>query len=207
MPEPASQGCVAAVGATDMRAVGASVAPGTDVSDWMVSWGQAGGGMYSAIADLGTWAGTGLGSRLPPADLAASRLAAPNNPEGSDGLGLSDRGGGRVGHTGQILGRESIVASNTKTGTAFVMIVSETGSFMTAMAVGLQVFPDLKVRREGGTKPGEARDSTLRASRLGLPARELPDGATINIGPPRAPADMRGPRLRTRTLPNRRLVT
>ncbi len=36
------------------------------------------------------------------------------------------------------------MAYNTKTGAAFVTIVNETGSFLTAMAVGLQVFPDLK---------------------------------------------------------------
>jgi hypothetical protein len=33
MPDPASHGYVAAVGAKEMAAVGASVAPGTDVSD------------------------------------------------------------------------------------------------------------------------------------------------------------------------------
>ncbi len=43
---------------------------GTDVSDWTVIWGQAGGGMYATIADLGTWAGSGLGTRFLPADLA-----------------------------------------------------------------------------------------------------------------------------------------
>lgn len=62
MPDPASHGYVAATGAKEMEAIGATVMPGTDVSDWTVSWGQAGGGMYSTIADLGTWAGTGLGT-------------------------------------------------------------------------------------------------------------------------------------------------
>ncbi|WP_295455087.1 hypothetical protein [uncultured Thiodictyon sp.] len=36
------------------------------------------------------------------------------------------------------------MAYNTKTGAAFVTIVNETGSVMSALAVGLQVFPDLK---------------------------------------------------------------
>ena len=111
---------------------------------WTSISSQAGGGMYSTIADLGTWAGTGLGTSLLPADLAAKRLAAQQTPEGNYGLGIYDWGNGWVGHTGQILGWESVVAYNTKTGAAFVTIVNETGSVMSALAVGLQVFPDLK---------------------------------------------------------------
>ena len=83
MPEPASHGYVAATGAKELGAVGVTLTPGTDVSDWTVSWGQAGGGMYSAIADLGTWAGSGLGTRLLPADVATKRLAAQKIPQGN----------------------------------------------------------------------------------------------------------------------------
>lgn len=144
MPDPASHGYVAATGAKELEAVGASIAPGTDVSGWTVSWGQAGGGMYSTIADLGTWAGTGLGTSLLPASLAAERLATQRIPEGDYGLGIYDWGAGWIGHTGQIIGWESLVAYNTKTGAAFVAIVNETGSFMSALDVGLQVFPDLR---------------------------------------------------------------
>jgi len=144
MPDPASHGYVATTGAKELEAVGAVVAPGTDVSEWTVSWGQAGGGMYSTIADLGTWAGTGLGTSLLPADLAARRLATQKIPEGDYGLGIYDWGAGWIGHTGQIIGWESLVAYNTSTGAAFVAIVNETGSFMSALAVGLQVFPDLR---------------------------------------------------------------
>ena len=100
--------------------------------------------MYSTLADLGTWAGTGLGTSLLPADLAAMRLATQKIPEGYYGLGIYDWGQGWVGHTGQIIGWESLVAYNTTTGAAFVAIVNETGSFMSALDVGLNVFPDLK---------------------------------------------------------------
>ena len=144
MPYPASHGYVAATGAQEMEAVGVDIVAGTDVSDWTVSWGQAGGGMYSTVADLGAWAGTGLGTSLLPDDLAARRLAAQKIPEGYYGLGIYDWGEGWVGHTGQIIGWESLVAYNTKSGAAFVAIVNETGSFMSAVDVGLQVFPDLK---------------------------------------------------------------
>jgi hypothetical protein len=40
---------------------------------------------------------------------------------------------------------------------------------MTAVAVGLQVFPDLKVGRYGATRPGAVRGSTPRTSGLELP--------------------------------------
>ena len=90
MPDPASRGYVTATGTKEMAAVGATATPGTDVSNWTVSRGQAGGGMYSTIADLGahlgadlgTWAGTGLGASLLPADLAAKRLAPQKTPDG-----------------------------------------------------------------------------------------------------------------------------
>jgi D-alanyl-D-alanine carboxypeptidase len=144
MPAPASHGYVAAAGAKELEAVGATITPGADASEWTVSWGQAGGGMYSTIADLGTWAGTGLGTSLLPVDLAASRLAAQKIPGGYYGLGISDWGQGWVGHTGQIIGWESLAAYNIRTGAAFVAIVNETGSLMSAVGVGLNVFPDLK---------------------------------------------------------------
>jgi D-alanyl-D-alanine carboxypeptidase len=144
MPEPASRGYVAASGAKELAGIGATIVPGTDVSDWTVSWGQAGGGMYSTIADLGKWAGTGLGSSLLPPELVAQRLTTQKIPEGYYGLGIDDWGQGWIGHTGQILGWESMVAYNTKTGAAFVTMVNETSSFVSALNVGLGVFPDLK---------------------------------------------------------------
>ena len=72
--------------------------------------------MYSTLADLGTWAGTGLGTSLLPADLAAMRLATQKIPEGYYGLGICDWGQVWVGHTGQLNGWESLVAYNTTTG-------------------------------------------------------------------------------------------
>jgi hypothetical protein len=74
----------------------------------------------------------------------ARHLAAQKTPEGDHGLGIYDWGQGRVGHTGQIIGWESLVAYTTRTGAAFVAIVNETGPFMSARSVGLEVFPDLK---------------------------------------------------------------
>ena len=143
MPAPASHGYVTELGVASMNKMGVDVPAGTDVSDWTLSWGQAGGGMYSTMEDLGTWAGTGLGTALLPADLAAQRLTFTATPEGRYGLGIMDFGGGWIGHTGQVIGWESIVLYNPATGAAFVAIVNETASLLAAEAVAAQVFPDL----------------------------------------------------------------
>ena len=143
MPEPASNGYVEAPGRMSLEPLGLDIPAGTDVTEWTPSWGQAGGGMYSTIADLGTWAGSGLGTSLLPADVAAERFDFQTIPEGQYGLGLFDYGEGWVGHTGQIIGWESVVFYNTETGAAFVALVNETGSAISAEAVAVQLFPDL----------------------------------------------------------------
>jgi D-alanyl-D-alanine carboxypeptidase len=143
MPEPASNGYVEAPGRMSLEPLGLDIPAGTDVTDWTPSWGQAGGGMYSTIADLGTWAGSGLGTSLLPADVAAERFDFQAIPEGQYGLGLFDWDEGWVGHTGQLIGWESMVAYNTETGAAFVALVNETGSALSAEAVAIQLFPDL----------------------------------------------------------------
>ena len=143
MPEPASNGYVEAPGRMSLEPLGLDIPAGTDVTDWTPSWGQAGGGMYSTVADLGTWAGSGLGTSLLPTDVAAQRFDFQTIPEGQYGLGLFDFDRGWVGHTGQLLGWESIVVYNTETGAAFVAIVNETGSLLTPMSASVQLFPDL----------------------------------------------------------------
>jgi D-alanyl-D-alanine carboxypeptidase len=143
MPDPASHGYVPNDAAA--KTLGLDVKGGTDVTDWTPSWGQAGGGMYSTIADMGTWAGTGLGTSLLPADLAAKRFETKPIPEAPSGygLGLIDYGKGWVGHTGQIIGWESIVLYNTETGGAFVGIVNGNESLAAAEVVAAQALPDL----------------------------------------------------------------
>jgi D-alanyl-D-alanine carboxypeptidase len=143
MPAPASHGYVGAAGAAELAGLGLDVAADTDVTDWSPSWGQAGGGMYSTVADLGTWAGTGLGTSLLPVDLAAERLDFQAIPEGSYGLGLFDFGNGWIGHSGQLIGWESIVLYNQDTGAAFTAIVNDTGNLTAAEAVAFTVLPDL----------------------------------------------------------------
>ena len=143
MPDPSSHGYLNAPGVASLAESGVTAEPGQDVSDWTVSWGQAGGGMYSTVADLGAWAATGLGTSLLPTDLGEQRLDTEPTPEGDYGLGIFDYGNGWIGHTGQLIGWESLVAYNVDTGAIFVALDNETGSLSATIPVVTAVFPDL----------------------------------------------------------------
>ena len=99
--------------------------------------------MYSTVADMGAWAATGLGTALVPADLGEQRLETQPIPQGDYGLGIFDYGSGWMGHTGQLIGWESLVAYNRDTGAVFVGMVNETGSLVSAFPVLGGVFPEL----------------------------------------------------------------
>lgn len=135
MPAPASHGYIFTPGVTSLEQVGATVKPGTDASDWSPSWGGAAGAMYSTVADLGTWSGTGFGSTLLSEKLGAARLGGPTTKHEGDvyGLGLIHWGDSWVGHTGQIIGWESFAAYDVKTGDVIVLMVNETGSLPDAL--------------------------------------------------------------------------
>lgn len=137
LPAPATHGYVFDPGAASLNDVGATVAPGTDVTDWSPSWGGAAGGMYSTVRDLGTWAGTGFGSTLLSEQLGAARVGGPTTVHDGDvyGLGLIHWGDDWVGHTGQIIGWESFAAFNVRTGDVVVMMVDETGSLPAALPI------------------------------------------------------------------------
>jgi hypothetical protein len=102
------------------------------------------------VTDLGSWAGTGLGTALLPVDLGEQHLQSTEiaaDTSGTNtiryGLGIMDFGIGWIGHTGQLIGWESIVLYNAITGTAFVGMVNETGSLTAPILVALSVFPEL----------------------------------------------------------------
>jgi D-alanyl-D-alanine carboxypeptidase len=130
MPAPASHGYIFAPGVAELKQVGVTVKPGTDVYDWSPSWGGAAGAMYSTVGDMGTWAGTGFGSTLLSKQLGDARLAGPTTKSdaGAYGMGLLHWGDDWVGHTGQIIGWESFAAYNVKDGSVIVLMVNETGS-------------------------------------------------------------------------------
>ena len=143
MPDPSSHGYLNEPGVASLAEAGVTAEPGQDVTDWTVSWGQAGGGMYSTIADMGAWAASGLGNSLLSPETAAARLEAQPIPEGNYGLGIFVFEDGWIGHSGQLIGWESFVLSNTDTGAAFVLLVNETGSLGTAMLIADVAFPGL----------------------------------------------------------------
>ncbi len=143
MPDPSSHGYLNEPGVASLAEAGITAEPGQDVTDWTVSWGQAGGGMYSTIADMGAWAASGLGNSLLSPETAAARLEAQPIPEGNYGLGIFVFEDGWIGHSGQLIGWESFVLSNTDTGAAFVLLVNETGSLGTAMLIADVAFPGL----------------------------------------------------------------
>lgn len=143
MPDPSSHGYVMQAGAEEFAEIGATVEPGTDVTDWTVSWGGAGGGMYSTIADLGTWAASGSGTSLLSEGLIEQRLTTRKTVEGLDyGLGIIDFGNGWIGHSGQLIGWEALVLYDTDTGDVAVAIVNETSSLIAAEIALAAIFPD-----------------------------------------------------------------
>lgn len=150
LPDPSSNGYLNAPGVASLAEASVKAKPGQDVTDWTVSWGQAGGGMYSTVEDLGRWGASGLGTNLLPADLGEQRLQSKQIPEGKYGLGIFDYGNGWIGHTGQLIGWESLVAYNRETGATFVATVNETGSLKSALPVLDVVFPDLLSGLVGG---------------------------------------------------------
>jgi D-alanyl-D-alanine carboxypeptidase len=145
MPTPFSHGYNYLPGVISLAASGVEVEVGSEQQDDVTQWGQAAGSMYSTVADMGTWAATGLGlSELSPA-LAAKRIAAKPISGGAIqyGLGMERFGNNWVGHDGQAIGWESRVAYNTKTGAALVILVNETGSLRNVLPIAADYFPDL----------------------------------------------------------------
>jgi D-alanyl-D-alanine carboxypeptidase len=144
MPDPSAHGYVGTLASGGLAAIGFPVAPGTDVTDWSMSWGGAGGAMYSTIGDLAKWAASGLGTTLLPEDLAAERFKTNRLVSGIDyGLGLEDWGEGWIGHTGQTLGYESLVAYNRNTGAAFVAMINDGAVLNSVKQLAVALLPDL----------------------------------------------------------------
>jgi len=144
MPKPSTDGYNFDAGVAALQAVGVDATPGTITRDAVTSWGQAAGGMYSTVADLGRWAATGLGTNQLSAALGQQRLTAHDINSGAVkyGLGIENWGDGWIGHGGQAIGWESTVAYNTQTGAVIVIVVNETGSAMLGARVVQEYFPE-----------------------------------------------------------------
>ena len=115
MPAPASAGYILDAGVASLKEAGGTAKSGTTVQDATPSWGAAAGGMYSTVADMGAWGAAGLGTATLPQALGDQRLQSrPIKPGFDYGLGIIDWGNGWIGHTGQAVGWEAVVAYNTK---------------------------------------------------------------------------------------------
>lgn len=126
-PEPISHGYLGNLGAGEVKAFGGPELDGsTDVTDWRLDWGRAGGGAYSTIEDLGTWGSLGLGTAFLPKALGDARLSSLHEtPQaGPYGHGIQDLGDGWIGHGGQVIGWESMVKQNPETGAVIVVMVN-----------------------------------------------------------------------------------
>jgi D-alanyl-D-alanine carboxypeptidase len=148
MPAPGSTGYNFDLGVASLKDVGVQATPGSATKDSVSSWGQAAGGMYSTIADLGRWAATGFGTTMLSPDLAEKRLT-PHDINGGAlhyGLGIQNWGDGWIGHGGQAIGWESTVAYNTNTGAVIVIVVNETGSAMLGGSIVQKYFPEAVAR-------------------------------------------------------------
>ncbi len=127
LPEPASHGYLGDLGAGEVAMFGGPTLDGsTDVTDWRLDWGRAGGGAYSTIEDLGKWGSLGLGTALLPKALGDARLSNLHETPlaGPYGLGIQDFGDGWIGHGGQVIGWESMVKQNPETGAVIVVMVN-----------------------------------------------------------------------------------
>jgi len=146
MPDPATHGYVFDAGVATLAASGATVDSGTDVTDWSVAWGGAGGSMYSTIEDLGAWAASGFGNTLLAEQTAVERLDTAVLPDIGLGYGHGVIAFGDtdwIGHTGQVIGWETIAAYDTGTGDVFVGMVNETASLSAVLVVMADIYPDL----------------------------------------------------------------
>lgn len=143
IPAPASAGYFNDFAAFAAKGAGNTIPKLGDVSAYNPAWGGAGGAMYSNVADLGRWAATGFGNAFLPQALGEQRLISQPIPEGAYGLGILDYGNGWYGHTGEILGWNSLAAYNPTTGAALTLIINESGSLLVTVPIILAAFPEL----------------------------------------------------------------
>lgn len=146
LPDPSTHGYIDAAGADDLTTLaGVSVPEGTDVTDWSMSWGGAGGGMYSSIDDLFAWTAGAMGTTMLPESLGEQRITLNTlMPDAvlRYGLGISGFQGveGWVGHAGQTIGWEGLGMYQPETGATIAVMVNSTGGLTSFYTVWTQIF-------------------------------------------------------------------
>ncbi len=145
MPDPSTHGYIDDAGVGDLKNLaGVDVVAGTDVTEWSLSWGGAGGGAYSTIEDLLLWASTGSGNTLLSADLGEQRLPTEDNFIADAGifygLGMFSLIPGWIGHTGQAIGWEALEMYNPETGGAVAILTNGTSSLGQLEPIWIEAF-------------------------------------------------------------------
>lgn len=145
LPDPSSHGYIDEASLEVLSSIGVEAEAGTDVTDWSVSWGGAGGGMYSTLGDLFAWTATAMGTTLLPADLGEQRLMLNTDltDDGSSyGLGIGGTPpSGWIGLSGSLPGWSAIGLYNTDTGAVFVAMSNGTSGIDRALeAWGNELF-------------------------------------------------------------------
>ena len=144
MPDPSANGYIDMAAVVDLEVLtGAEVVEGTDVTDWSVSWGGAGGGMYSVIDELFDWTASAMGTTLLPEDLHEQRLSFDADLDDvgvTYGLGILQPSEGWVGHTGQVIGWEALGLYNPETGATMSVMINGTSGLGSFYSVWAQIF-------------------------------------------------------------------
>jgi D-alanyl-D-alanine carboxypeptidase len=126
LPEPVAHGYMSPACIKELIADDAEPVPdGTDLTDWNASYGQAGGGMHSTIADLGIWAASMSGNALLSDEFAQARVEWHDfgSPPLEYGLGLN-RFANQVGHGGEAIGWEGWAGHDPETGLTAVVFTT-----------------------------------------------------------------------------------
>lgn len=151
LPTPATHGYLDGGCLDELADDGATVEPGTDVTDWNASYGQGGGGMTSDLAGLLGWAASGSGNALLDDATVADRLELEVLPEGIPyGLGMMQLNTW-IGHEGEAIGWEALVLQDLDSGASIAMAGNGCGGLFTGFldALGM-LYPDSLEGLDGG---------------------------------------------------------
>ncbi len=130
LPEPSAHGYIGPECVAEMAAAGGTVTAGTDSTDWNVSYAQGSGGVTSTLTDLGTWAASMSGSTTLSPELAAQRIATPQQLKDQPftyGLGIMGVGP-MWGHSGEVFGWEGFALHDPATGATVVVYSNSCGT-------------------------------------------------------------------------------
>jgi D-alanyl-D-alanine carboxypeptidase len=144
LPDPAVHGYLDGACLDEVEEDGATVAAGTDTTDWNASYGQGGGGMTATISDLLGWAASGSGNSLLDETTVEQRMELQVLPELiAYGQGMMVLGPW-IGHEGEAIGWEALALQDPATGTAVAMAGNGCGGLFNGfLDVLVALYPEI----------------------------------------------------------------